>query len=200
MNILQNLPTTKNYFVTVNPYKEPKNMSRIAEMYANGHYVEKDYGKAEEWYKKAADHGKRSRFDYDLAEFFYKHLQNYDKAFEYYTEAIEKEDDVDYTRWSECKLGIMYKNGEGVRKNHKKAFKCFTKAVQYEDGDYADSEAQRLLGNMYHYGHGVKKDLKKAKEWYEKAAKNYYGDDEDDERDYDEEAVEMLERDEFQNL
>ena len=66
--------------------------------------------------------------------------------------------------------------------------------------DYADPEAQRLLGNMYHYGHGVQKDLKKAKEWYEKAAKKYYGDDEDDERDYDEEAVEMLERDEFQNL
>ena len=53
---------------------------------------------------------------------------------------------------------------------------------------------------MYHHGHGVQKDLKKAKEWYEKAAKKYYGDDEDDERDYDEEAVEMLERDEFQNL
>ena len=122
------------YTKSAQQYKEPKSMPRIAEMYANGHYVEKDYGKAEEWYKKAADHGKRSRFDYDLAEFFYKHLQNYDKAFEYYTEAIEKEDDVDVTRWSECKLGILYKNGEGVRKNYKKAFECFTKAVQDEDG------------------------------------------------------------------
>ena len=53
---------------------------------------------------------------------------------------------------------------------------------------------------MYHHGHGVQKDLKKAKEWYEKAAKKYYGGNEDWERDYDEEAVEMLERDEFQNL
>ena len=99
-------------------------------------------------------------------------------------------------------LGIMYKNGKGVRKNYKKAFECFTKAVQDEDEDYDDPEAQRLIGNMYHHGHGVQKDLKKAKEWYEKAAKKYYGDDEDedDDRDYDEEAVEMLERDEFQNL
>ena len=82
-----------------------------------------------------------------------------------------------YKRQSECKLGILYKNGKGVRKNYKKAFECFTKAVQDEDEDYADSEAQRLIGNMYHHGHGVQKDLKKAKEWYEKAAKKYYGDD-----------------------
>ena len=51
---------------------------------------------------------------------------------------------------------------------------------------------------MYHYGYGVKKDLKKAKEWYEKAANDEFEDGE--EKKADEEAIEMLTHDEFQNL
>ena len=56
-------------------------------------------------------------------------------------------------------LGVMYKNGEGVRKNNKKAFELFTKLVDEGEGsEYENlSEVQRLLGNMYHYGYGIKK-------------------------------------------
>ena len=94
----------------------------------------------------------------------------------------------------------MYKNGEGVRKNYKKAFELFTKSVDEGEGSEYEklSEVQRLLGNMYHYGYGVKKDLKKAKEWYEKAANDKFEDGE--EKKADEEAIEMLTHDEFQNL
>ena len=94
----------------------------------------------------------------------------------------------------------MYKNGEGVRKNYKKAFELFSQLVEkWHQRDYGKlSEAQRLLGNMYHYGYGVKKDLKKAKEWYEKAANDEFED--GGKKEADEEAIEMLTHDEFQNL
>ena len=76
----------------------------------------------------------------------------------------------------------------------------FTKAVEHEeDGDTegkCQGEAQYLLGNMYHHGYGVKKDLKKAKEWYEKAAKDTYEDGEEG-REANAEAIEMLQRNEF---
>ena len=96
-------------------------------------------------------------------------------------------------------LGIMYKNGEEFE-NNKKAFELFTKSVdEGEDYEYENlSEVQRLLGNMYHYGYGIKKDLKQAKEWYEKAANDEFEDGE--EKEADEEAIEMLTHDEFQNL
>ena len=121
------------------------------------------------------------------------------KAFEYFNKALEH-DETDVSFETQHLLGVMYKNGEGVRKNNKKAFELFTKSVDEGEGsEYENlSEVQRLLGNMYHYGYGIKKDLKKAKEWYEKAANDEFEDGE--EKKADEEAIEMLTHDEFQNL
>ena len=61
--------------------------------------------------------------------------QNYTKAIEYYTKAIEIGEDKDYICWSRTKLGIMYRNGEGVIKDDKKAFEYFTKAVENDETD-----------------------------------------------------------------
>ena len=121
------------------------------------------------------------------------------KAFEYFNKALEH-DETDVSYEAKRLLGIMYKNGEGVRKNYKKAFELFSQLVEmWRRFDYGNlSEAQRLLGNMYHYGYGIKKDLKQAKEWYEKAANDKFEDGE--EKKADEEAIEMLTHDEFQNL
>ena len=121
------------------------------------------------------------------------------KAFEYFNKTLEH-DETDVSFEAQHLLGIMYKNGEGVRKNYKKAFELFTKSVDEGEGsEYENlSEVQRLLGNMYHYGYGIKKDLKKAKEWYDKAANDEFEDGE--EKKADEEAIEMLTHDEFQNL
>ena len=121
------------------------------------------------------------------------------KAFEYFNKALEH-DETDESYEAQHFLGVMYKNGEGVRKNNKKAFELFTKSVdEGEDYGYENlSEVQRLLGNMYHYGYGVKKDLKKAKEWYEKAANDKL--ENGREKKTDEEAIEMRTHDEFQNL
>ena len=189
--------------------KDAESMADIARMYRMGQYVERDYKKAEEWYQKAADHCKDcGQYDYELAKLYHEgnvFPQNYSKAFENYMKAIEKTNEEDseslnYAQMSQKQLGIMYKNGEGVRKSYKKALAYFTKAVEHEeDGDTegkCQGEAQYLLGNMYHHGYGVKKDLKKAKEWYEKAAKDTYEDGEEG-REANAEAIEMLQRNEF---
>ena len=51
---------------------------------------------------------------------------------------------------------------------------------------------------MYEKGLNVSQDMQKAKEWYEKAANDEFED--GGEKKADEEAIEMLTHDEFQNL
>jgi TPR repeat protein len=62
-------------------------------------------------------------------------------------------------------LGVMYRDGEGVRQDYKKAIEWTEKAAKQ---GYVS--AQYNLGVMYDNGQGVRQDYKKAKEWYEKAA------------------------------
>ena len=105
-------------------------------MYLHGQYVTKDYEKVEEWYHKAADHCKSGKYEFELAEFYRdgdEMPQNYTKAIEYYTKAIEIGEDKDYI-YSRTKLGIMYRNGEGVIKDDKKAFEYF-KALEHDEAD-----------------------------------------------------------------
>ena len=66
-------------------------------------------------------------------------------------------------------LGIMYKNGNGVKQDYKEALKWFRLAA--EQG-YAD--AQYNLGVSYYYGEGVSKDKIKSYQWWLKAAKQGY--------------------------
>ena len=46
-------------------------------------------------------------------------------------------------------LGVMYLNGEGIRKNHKEAVKWFSKAAEQ-----GHAKAQYGLGLMYYKGEG----------------------------------------------
>ena len=62
-------------------------------------------------------------------------------------------------------LGVLYKNGEGVKRDYKKAIYWYSKAAEQEY-----SSAQYDLGVLYYYGEGVKRDYKKAIYWYSKAA------------------------------
>ena len=61
-------------------------------------------------------------------------------------------------------LGLMYRDGEGVRQDYKKSKEWFEKS---ETQGFA--EAQYNLGVMYANGQGVKQDKKIAKEWFGKA-------------------------------
>ena len=58
-------------------------------------------------------------------------------------------------------LGILYLEGNGVKKNYKKAYELFYESAQ-QNSDFA----QWLIGTMYEKGQGVSKDYKLAKEWY----------------------------------
>ena len=64
-------------------------------------------------------------------------------------------------------LGLMYKNGKGVKQDNAEAVKWYHKAA--EQG-YA--KAQFNLGVMYYNGEGVKRNPSKAKEWFRKACDN----------------------------
>lgn len=138
-------------------------MYALGEEYYLGEYgVEKDYIKAVEWYRKAAEQG------YAPAQnglgYCYQYgqgvSQNYEKAIEWYIKAA----DQCYNK-SLCNLGYCYKYGQGVPKDYNKAAEWFAKAA---DQGYAP--AQNALGYCYQYGQGVMQDYKKAITWYTKAA------------------------------
>jgi hypothetical protein len=137
-------------------------------MYANGEGVEQDYGKAEFWYRKAAEQGfapaqnnlglmydegspPQVRPDSSEAEFWYR------KAAEQgFAEA-------------QFHLGALYYEGKGVPKDYSQAGDWYSKAA--EQG-YA--EAQFYLGRLYYEGHVFPEDYSKAEFWYRKAAEQGY--------------------------
>lgn len=62
--------------------------------------------------------------------------------------------------------GLMYEEGQGVKKDYKKAVKWYQLSA-----DKGNAHAQYLLGLMYAKGRGVnKKDYKKAVKWYRLSA------------------------------
>ena len=64
-------------------------------------------------------------------------------------------------------LGVMYENGQGVKKDYLKAIEWYEKSV-----NQGDEMAQYNLGVVYHDSKGVRQDYKKAKEWFGKACDN----------------------------
>jgi TPR repeat protein len=68
---------------------------------------------------------------------------------------------------AQCKLGILYRGGEGVEKDPVEAVKWFRKAA-----DKGDAPAQRNLAQMYERGEGVAKDPAEALRWRHKASES----------------------------
>lgn len=63
------------------------------------------------------------------------------------------------------RLGFLYMNGEGVKKNHSKAKRYYSKACDMNDG-----QGCYMLGVFYEYGNGgLEQNYSKAKEYYSKA-------------------------------
>ena len=91
--------------------------------------------------------------------------KDYAKAMKYYLYAAEKNNDV-----AQCKIGSMYRNGEGVTQDNSIAMKWYLKSA--EQGNVL---AQFCLGAMYYLGQGVAKDYAESFKWYHKAAEQ--GDD-----------------------
>ena len=91
---------------------------------------------------------------------------NYEKALPLLNNAAKQKNSM-----ANVVLGLMYKNGKGVKQNPKEAYKYFLKAAQLNDAD-----GQFNLANMYEFGLGIDKDEKEAKNWYQQSATQGYAD------------------------
>lgn len=86
--------------------------------------------------------------------------RDFTKAFRYYL-ASAKEGNAE----GKNKLGLMYKNGYGVKKNYEKAIKWLR-----ESADEGNSDGQVNMGLMYKYGNGIEKSYEKAVELFRLSA------------------------------
>ena len=134
----------------------------LGRLYYMGDGVNKDYKKAIEWFRKAAEQGNaKAQWNLGLC---YKNGKgvdkNYGKAVAWSRKAAEQGNAS-----AQFYLGYSYCFGSGIRKDSKKAVEWFKKSAEQE---YAN--AQFSLGVCYINGVGVDKDYEKAVEWFRKAA------------------------------
>jgi len=135
--------------------------------YYKGEDVPKDYAKAVEWFRKAAEQG-HAEAQYNLGVMYLhgRGVRQDDKmAVEWYRKAADQGHAL-----AQYRLGWMYGYGFGVAQDDKMAVEWYRKAAVQ---GYA--EAQYNLGWMFEIGRGVAKDMNKAVEWYRKAAAQGHG-------------------------
>lgn len=123
-----------------------------------------NYNKAIEWYEKAAKNGSVAAQN-NLANIYNgdgenNYNKNITKALNWYQKAADQGLDK-----AQYRLGLLYRNGEGTKRDYQKAMKLFNQSA--EQG-YVWSMVE--IGLLYEEGNGITKDEKKAVEWYQKAA------------------------------
>lgn len=163
------------YGVEENAAKVVEYMSEAAEagyayaQYKMGTYYMDGYGTIEEnhataiaWYEKAIENENPNAMiemgDYYLYD--YDRLQQYDKAFPFYKQALE------YDRVNEG-LGYCFFFGYGVESNEPEAFKYFLMAAER---GYV--RAMYRTGLAYYYGWGIKENKEEAYRWFNDAAQD----------------------------
>jgi TPR repeat protein len=131
-------------------------------MYDRGEGVEKAYGEAVRWYRKAAAQG-YSRAQNSLGVSYYEGegvKKDYEEAAKWFIKASEQGHPL-----AQYNLGLRYYKGEGVQKDFAEAAKWFSKA-----SEQGHPLAQYNLGLMYAYGRGVNKDFVQGYAWLNVAA------------------------------
>jgi TPR repeat protein len=137
-------------------------MYNLGLLYMNGQGLVKDYGKAREWFQKAADAGNALAMN-NVGALYEKGqgvAQDYGKAREQYQKAADADNPLAMNN-----LGALYVNGQGVAQDYGKAREWFQKAA-----DAGNALAMNNLGVLYLRGLGVAQDYGKASEWFQKAA------------------------------
>jgi TPR repeat protein/serine/threonine protein kinase len=109
--------------------------------------------------RELAERIAQSKRDYDKGHRL-KRRKKYKEAVRWFRKATEQ----DHAS-AQNSLGVMYENGQGVKKDYKEAYKWYRKAAE-QGYDYA----QNNLGTMYNKGKGVEQNYKEAIKWYRKAA------------------------------
>lgn len=183
--IKQDLLKAFNWWKTAAEHNEPKSQLCLSCMYRYGDIVEINKEYADELYDKSTYYLEYSiqsdiidmynefrniEKDTDTEELywiasFFAQDGNYKQAKRYYERAMSLGNIS-----AKVGLGILYLEGNGVKKNYKKAYELFYESAQ-QNSDFA----QWLIGTMYEEGHGVSQDYKLAKERYEKASSNGSG-------------------------
>lgn len=137
------------------------NMFLYGACYEYGWGVVKDYSKALEWYRKAADHGQKNAFGAIGGPYRVGHGVPADgkQAFEWFLKGAEHEDNN-----SMLCVGNCYYSGIGVKKDLVQAAYWWKAAA-----DKGNSFAFSQMGDAYYGGLGVEPDLEKAVEYYTKA-------------------------------
>lgn len=136
----------------------PVCMNNIGWIY---HSIERDYPKAQEWYKKAVAKGNLDA-KYNLALSYDSEsttLGNYEMAFALYKQAAEQNH-----MYAQNNLAQMYKRGHGTSRNYTKAKYWLEKS-----SNQSFSLAFVHLGHLYEYGYGVDKDYEQARRYYKQA-------------------------------
>ena len=134
----------------------------MAERYANGRGVGRDFGVAMSWYVRAAEQGHvpaqlETGRRYAAGQGVER---NEEVAASWFRRAAEQGDPR-----AQLDLGVMYRDGRGVVQDYAAALSWFRRLA--EAGDAGGEEA---LGNLYETGRGVEQDDAAALSWYRRAA------------------------------
>lgn len=86
--------------------------------------------------------------------------ENYEEAALWYEKAAEQG-----VSDAQNNLGVMYKDGQGIKQDFKEAARWFRLAAQQNN-----VLAQLNLGWLYHAGKGLRQDADSARYWYSMAA------------------------------
>ena len=164
------LTGNKNSFISLikkmQPIKQPNELQQLCSLgfyYLYGINVDKNIGKALEYFESAAKRGDLTSMIYlgniyFTGDFF---SPNFEKSRKYFELASEHE-----FSYSNLMLGRFYYLGLGVNVDYYKSLKYFEISSKQNNPN-----ALNLLGNQYCRGLGVEQDYDKARICYELAAK-----------------------------
>ncbi|MBA3813976.1 MAG: SEL1-like repeat protein [Alphaproteobacteria bacterium] len=139
--------------------KNPIAQYSIGALYDLGEGVKEDCVEAMKWYFEAADQGHGPARDQIF--FLYKNktqVEDYYPLLGLFRKAVYQNDSN-----AQCRIGMFYHNGQGVRHSYAEAMRWYLKAASQNDPD-----ALYNLGGMYLNGQGVEKDKTKALECFSK--------------------------------
>lgn len=174
----QDFKTAYNYYSGNAEKGDYEIKCNLGVMYKKGKGVKRDYQKALYWFTKASEQGcERAKFNIGLMyEYGEGVKKNYLKALDYfmdsgvYSEHIKNKIEIYKTEAEvgegelQYKLGLIYENGIGIRKNSKSAIYWYEKAASNGIRD-----ANNRLACLYYRNHD-NESFEKAFELLKKAA------------------------------
>ena len=134
---------------------------QILEDLGNKYLKEKNYTKAKKYFKILSKNYNSDIAQYNLG-IIYKQEKKYLKSKKYFELAAEKNNTN-----ALMKLGIIYRDGLGVKKEPTKTFKYFELAAKL-----GNANALFYLGVFYQDGLGIKQNINRSRRYYKLAAQH----------------------------